>query len=164
MFHPLFSPNMDELLNYLETPDNLISDPLFGEDIDNLLDYLKEENSKKKKVNKKRKEIKKITNLEEELYVNVEKCLSCYTLGKKNIIGLRQILINKYGESWVNKFNKIISSKSYVWHYYNKNFMELLKKKSNRFILVIKKSTNMFYICQNDNIPPGYRVYKLLKN
>ena len=159
-FHPLFSQNMDNLLNYLEYHNNLVSiDPLFGKDMDNLLDYLQnyEENNARSK-------IKKISSLEEELYLNVEKCLNCYTLGKKNIIGLRQLLINKYGESWVNKFNKILNSRSYVWNYYNKDFCRLLTKRSNRFTIVIKKLTNMFYICKNGSIPDGYRKYNLGKN
>ena len=159
-FHPLFSPNMDKLLNYLEYHNNLVSnDPLFGKEMDNLLDYL--QNYEK---NNARSKTKKISSLEEELYLNVEKCLNCYTLGKKNIIGLRQLLINKYGECWVNKFNKILNSKSYVWNYYNKDFCRLLTKRSNRFTIVIKKLTNMFYICKNGNIPDGYRKYNLGKN
>ena len=83
-FHPLFSPNMDKLLNYLEYHNNLASnDPLFGKEMDNLLDYL--QNYEK---NNARSKTKKISRLEEELYLNVEKCLNCYTLGKKNIIAV----------------------------------------------------------------------------
>jgi len=93
-----------------------------------------------------------------ELFDCVVNILKSYTLGIKDIIGLRQILRNKFGDLYVNRFNKKLSSKSLLWRYHeNENRLkELVKNRSRKFTLVIKNETSMFYLCAIDNIPDGF--------
>jgi hypothetical protein len=93
-----------------------------------------------------------------ELFDCVLSTLKSYTLGVKEIIGLRQILRNKFGDQYVNRFNKKLSSKSLLWRY-NENerrLKELVKARSRKFTLVVKNETSMFYLCTTDNIPEGF--------
>jgi len=93
-----------------------------------------------------------------ELFACVLNTLKSYTLGVKEIIGLRQILRNKFGDQYVNRFNKKLSSKSLLWRY-NENelrLIELVKARSRKFTLVVKNETSMFYLCTTDNIPEGF--------
>merc|ERR1711916_393480 len=48
-----------------------------------------------------------------ELFDCVLNTLKSYTLGVKEIIGLRQILRNKFGDQYVNRFNKIYPPSHY---------------------------------------------------
>lgn len=87
--------------------------------------------------------------------------LDVYTLGIKEMIGLRQLLKNKMGEDYVNNFNKLLSSRSLLWKYpyvYCK-LNECLKRKSSKFILIVKEKNYMFFICQPDNVPNGFYVW-----
>jgi hypothetical protein len=93
-----------------------------------------------------------------ELFDCVVNILKSYTLGVKEIIGLRQILRNKFGDQYVNRFNKKLSSKSLLWRYHENEsrLKELVKARSRKFTLVIKNETSMFYLCTIDNVPDGF--------
>lgn len=93
-----------------------------------------------------------------ELFDCVANILKSYTLGVKEIIGLRQILRNKFGDQYVNRFNKKLSSKSLLWRYAeNENRLkELVKVRARKFSLVVKNETSMFYLCTTDNVPEGF--------
>lgn len=93
-----------------------------------------------------------------ELFDCVLNIMKSYTLGVKDIIGLRQVLRNKFGDAYVNRFNKKLSSRSLLWRY-NENetrLKELVKVRSRKFTLVIKNETSMFYLCTPDIIPDGF--------
>jgi hypothetical protein len=84
-----------------------------------------------------------------------------YTLGIKDIIGLRQLLKNKMGEEFVNQFNKVLSSKSLLWKdtYVCCLLNECLMRRSSKFILIVKKDNYMFYLCQPSKIPDGFYLW-----
>merc|ERR1712065_73297 len=64
-----------------------------------------------------------------ELFDSILSVLKTYTLGIKELIGVRQVLRNKFGDMWVNRFNKKLSSKSLLWRYYSneKRLLDLIK-------------------------------------
>ncbi len=93
-----------------------------------------------------------------ELFECVINILKSYTLGVKEIIGLRQILRNKFGDPYVNRFNKKLSSKSLLWRYMdNENRLkDVVKQRAKKFTLVVKNETSMFYLSITDHIPEGF--------
>lgn len=99
--------------------------------------------------------------LDMELFDIIIQIFSTYTLGIKDLIGVRQIIKNKYGHSYVNKFNKLLSSKSLLWRdpYVYKELDICLKKRSSRFIMVVKKENKMFYLCHPGKIPNGFYIW-----
>ena len=93
--------------------------------------------------------------LDMELFDIIIQIFSTYTLGVKNLIGVRQIIKKKYGNQYVNKFNKLLSSKSLLWRdpYVYKELDICLRKRSSKFIMLVKKENKMFYLCKPDKIP-----------
>jgi hypothetical protein len=99
--------------------------------------------------------------LDMELFDIIIQIFSTYTLGVKELVGVRQIIKNKYGNQYVNKFNKLLSSKSLLWRdpYVYKELDICLRKRSSKFIMLVKKENKMFYLCKPDKIPEGFYVW-----
>ena len=101
------------------------------------------------------------SNIDIQLFHIIIEIFKNYTMGIKDIIGVRQIIKNKYGNNFVNKFNKLLSSKSLLWkvpHIY-KELDICLKKRSNKFIMVVKNENKMFYLIKPGIIPEGFYVW-----
>ena len=96
-----------------------------------------------------------------ELFDSILSVLKTYTLGIKELIGVRQVLRNKFGDMWVNRFNKKLSSKSLLWRYCSneKRLLDLIKCRAKKFTLVIKNETSMFYLSTPYHVPEGFSVW-----
>ena len=92
-----------------------------------------------------------------ELFDAVIGILSSFT-GAKNIVGLRTLLTKKYGEVWVNRFNKTLSSKNILWKFprYRELLGIVLHQQSKKFTLVVKDLTSMFYLAPPSKVPEEF--------
>jgi hypothetical protein len=97
-----------------------------------------------------------------ELFDCVLSILKTYTLGIKELIGVRQVLRNKFGDAWVNRFNKKLSSKSLLWRYSSneRRLADLIRTRAKKFTLVVKKETSMFYLCVPELVPNGFTIWR----
>ena len=97
-----------------------------------------------------------------EMFEIFQKIIPKYTMGIKEIIGLRQLFKKKIGEDWVNKHNHSFSFKNKIWKHddYKSLFKMIITERIDHFILVIKKQTGMLYLVNSrSKIPDGFKMY-----
>lgn len=97
-----------------------------------------------------------------EMFDKFKKIIPMYTLGKKEIIGLRQLFKIKVGEDWVNKHNHSFSYKNKIWRHedFKSIFKMIIIERVGHFILVIKEKTGMLYLVNSrSKIPDGFKMY-----
>lgn len=102
----------------------------------------------------------KIMSDDDELFNLIKNIFDTYELGKKNIIGLRQILKQKIGEKYLKKFDKKLSFKSSFWR--NKKYINIFKNviqdKSNEFKIVLNIKTSMIYLSKLDYFEDRFKL------
>ena len=105
----------------------------------------------------------KIMSDNDELFYLIKNIFDTYELGKKNIIGLRQILKQKIGEKYLKKFDKKLSFKSSFWR--NKKYINLFKNviqdTSNEFKIVLNINTSMIYLSKPDYFEDRFKLLDL---
>ena len=105
----------------------------------------------------------KIMSDNDELFLLIKNIFDTYELGKKNIIGLRQILKQKIGEKYLKKFDKKLSFKSSFWKNkkYTNIFKNVLQNKLNEFKIVLNINTSMIYLSKPDYFEDRFKLLDL---